>query len=132
MPYIDKICNSQVRASLERSGFISTRLVNRRPKPIEQITSAKPPIQQRSLRKCPDAAHRDDYFEVYETIINYVVYQVTIAATCNICGNSYIDSTTRPLHCRALIEKVSRHLNGGSTLHAQAPRGTRTTPAMMN
>ena len=67
------------------------RLVNPKPKTIEQISSKPKPSQVCRLRKCPIKYHCQDCTKTH------VVYE----ARCNLCPNNYIGSTTVALHYRA-------------------------------
>ena len=91
IPYVNEIFNSRVRACLKRNGFSKTRLVNPKPKTIEQISSKPKPSQVCRLRKCPIKDHCQDCTKTH------VVYE----ARCNLCPNNYIGSTTVALHYRA-------------------------------
>ena len=88
VPYINNKINGMIRGALKKAN-INARLVNPRPPTALDLCRRSEPAQRCTMRKCP--------IPYLRCTTTYTVYM----ATCNICSNTYIGSTSRQLHYRA-------------------------------
>ena len=92
LPYVSDTLNARIRSCIKNHGFDSVRLVNPRPKTIQQLAKRKSrKVPECKLRNCPI---KNDFLQCS---MPYVVYM----AECQLCTATYIGSTTRALHTRA-------------------------------
>ena len=87
MPFINNEINGIVRRALKRHG-INARVINLRPQTVGQLCQKQRPAAKCKVRKCP--------IPHLNSTATFVVYQVK----CNLCGNTYIGSTSKQLHYR--------------------------------
>ena len=97
VPTINNKINGMIRGALKKAN-INARLVNPRPPTTLDLCRRSEPAQQCTMRKCP--------IPYLRCTTTYTVYM----ATCDICSNAYIGSTSRQPHYRAkehIAEKFS-------------------------
>ena len=100
-PFISDRLDAQIRRSLECHN-INARLSHPRPQTLLQLAQPRVQPPTCNLRNCP--------IPYLKCMTSYIVYEVT----CCVCKESYIGSTSRPLHTRAkehiaAAKKEKRH-----------------------
>ena len=104
MPFSSNEINGIVRRALKRHG-INARVVNPRLQTVDQLYQKQRPAAKYKVRKCP--------VPQLNCTATFVVYQVK----CNLCGNTYIGSTSRQLHYRAKERTATaEHHNADSAI----------------
>ena len=92
LPFITDSFNARAQTILQRNGLDTVRIVNSRPRTMEQFTSKRQPQEKCSFRTCPIEQSNTTHC----TRAN-VVYE----ARCGLCPATYIGATTRAFHTRA-------------------------------
>jgi len=108
LPFISDKVNGMIRGALRKSG-ITARLVNPRPPTVLSIGKRRKPNKAScSMKECP--------VPYLKCTTPYVVYE----AKCEICNETYIGSTSRPIHFRArehITAATKRNLNSALGEH---------------
>ena len=123
LPFISDSFNAKVRRVLKQSNLDNVRLVNPRPKTLQQLVTKRSQPQSCPLRKCPISQ------SVQNCGATFVIYK----ATCLMCGDFYVGSTMRPLHIRAREHMyATRQHNSSSALgeHFGERHPTAATPSI--
>ena len=87
-PFISNRLDSQIRRSLARKNM-NARITHPHPQTLLQLAQPRTKQRECQLRNCP--------ISYINCTTSFVINEIT----CDVCKDTYIGSTTRPLHDRA-------------------------------